>query len=283
MTPEQLEKKRETARRNGAKSRGPVTAAGKQSSRLNPLRHGRYVDRSLMPPTYVILSVEVQEGFAQELKNNTRQFQVATETQAQIVRQLTSELWMYNRLGLMLCALDQKNFDKAFREFPDYENYVTSAAAAENMRESEKIYRSIERRRAGHLKAWQTFVRMINHLQKHHSRAPRDPEVREPIQAEAQLEAEAEIWNEPIEQDEQIIENEQVEPDLAETETPVEVAPAPKQSQNETQNEATTSSVSSAPRSENATRIEKRPPAAASRGVEPRLTASKKPGNGPLK
>ena len=29
MTPEQLEKKRETARKNGAKSRGPVTAAGK--------------------------------------------------------------------------------------------------------------------------------------------------------------------------------------------------------------------------------------------------------------
>jgi hypothetical protein len=212
MTPEQLEKKRETARRNGAKSRGPVTAAGKQSSRLNPLRHGRYVDRSLMPSTYVILSVEVQEGFAQELKNNTRQFQVATETQAQIVRQLTSELWMYNRLGHMLCALDEKNFDKAFREFPDYENYVTSAAAAENMRESEKIYRSIERRRAGHLKAWQTFVRMIHHLQIHHSRAPRDPEVREPIQAEAQLEAEAEIWNEPIEAEPQVVDKKEKEP-----------------------------------------------------------------------
>jgi hypothetical protein len=276
MTPAQLEKKRETARRNGAKSRGPVTEAGKQSSRLNSLRHGRYVDRSLMPPTYVILSVEVQEGFAQELKNNTRQFQVATETQAQIVRQLTSELWMYNRLGHMLCALDQKNFDKAFREFPDYENYVTSAAAAENMRESEKIYRSIERRRAGHLKAWQTFVRMINHLQKHHSRAPRDPEVREPIQAEAQLEAEAEIWKEPIEQNEQLSENQQVEPQFAETEPSVEVAPAPKQPQKETQKETTSSSASPAPQSENSTRIEKRPPAAASPGVEPRLTATKK-------
>jgi len=207
MTPEQLEKKRETARRNGAKSRGPVTAAGKQSSKQNSLRHGRHVDRSLMPPNYVLLTVEVQEGFAQELKDNTRQLQVATETQAKVVRQLTAELWMYNRLGDMLCALDQKNFDKAFREFPDYANYVTSAAAALNMMDSEKIYRSIERRRAGHLKAWQTFVRTITHLQKHHSGALRDPEVRNLVQAEAQLEAEAELWNEPIEPEPQAIEN----------------------------------------------------------------------------
>ncbi len=207
MTPEQLEKKRETARKNGAKSRGPVTAAGKQAAKQNSMRHGRYVDRSLMPPNYVLLSVEVQEGFAMELKDNTRQFQVATETQAKIVRQLTAELWMYNRLGDMMCALDERNFDKAFKDYPDYSNYVKSAAAALNMMETEKIYRSIERRRAGHLKAWNTFCRMVTHLQKHHGGAIRDPEVRNLVQAEAQLEAEAELWNEPIEPKPQPIEN----------------------------------------------------------------------------
>lgn len=268
MTPEQLEKKRETARKNGAKSRGPVTAAGKQAAKQNSMRHGRYVDRSLMPPNYVLLSVEVQEGFAQELKDNTRQFQVATETQAIIVRQLTSELWMYNRLGDMLCALDQKNFDKAFKEFPDYANYVTSAAAAANMMDSEKIYRSIERRRAGHLKAWQTFVRTITHLQKHHSNAPRDPEVRNLIQAEAQLEAEAELWNEPIEPSPQPLETKQDESKRPESVKPADIAPL--------QMQPVASSASPAAGSENATRIEKRPPAAASRGVEPRLTATKK-------
>jgi hypothetical protein len=56
---------------------------------------------------------------------------------------------------------------------------------------------------------------MINHLQKHHSRAPRDPEVREPIQAEAQLEAEAEIWNEPIEPEPQAVENTNDSPKVA--------------------------------------------------------------------
>jgi hypothetical protein len=203
MTPEQLEKKRETARKNGAKSRGPVTAAGKFAARQNSLRHGRFVDRSLLPPNYVVLSVEVQEGFAQELKDNTRQFQVATETQAKIVRQLTAELWMYNRLGAMLCALDEKNYDKAFREFPDYSNFVKSAIAAHNATETDQVHRLIERRRAGHLKAWKTFVTTITHLQKHHGDAMRDPEVRNPVQAEAQLEAEAELWNEPIEQNSQ--------------------------------------------------------------------------------
>ena len=203
MTPEQLEKKRETARKNGAKSRGPVTDAGKQAAKQNSLRHGRYVDRSLMPPNYVLLSQEVQEGFAQELKDNTRQFQVATETQATIVRQLTAELWMYNRLGAMLCALDEQNFDKAHKDYPDYSNFVKAAIAAHNSGEVDKIYRQIERRRAGHLKAWATFCKMVTHLQKHHSQAVRDPEVRDLVQAQAQLETEAELWNEPIDQNEQ--------------------------------------------------------------------------------
>jgi hypothetical protein len=257
MTPEQLEKKRETARKNGAKSRGPVTAAGKQSSKQNSLRHGRHVDRSLMPPNYVVLSVEVQEGFAQELKDNTRQLQVATETQAKVVRQLTAELWMYNRLGDMLCALDQKNFDKAFRDFPDYANYVTSAAAALNMMDSEKIYRSIERRRAGHLKAWQAFVRTITHLQKHHSGALRDPEVRNLIQAEAQLEVEAELWNEPIENSSQPVEKKQDEPEPSESVTPAEIVSSQKQ--------PAASTASPAARIENSTPAEKRPPAAATK------------------
>jgi hypothetical protein len=207
MTPEQLEKKRETARQNGAKSRGPVTEAGKQAAKQNALRHGRYVDRSLMPPNYVLLTQEVQEGFAQELKDNTRQFQVTTETQAKIVRQLTAELWMYNRLGDMLCALDQQNFDKAHKDYPDYSSIVKAAYAAHNSGEIDKIYRQIERRRAGHLKAWATFCKMVTHLQKHHSQAVRDPEVRNLVQAQAQLEVEAELWNEPIEETAQPVAN----------------------------------------------------------------------------
>ncbi len=265
MTPEQLEKKRETARKNGAKSRGPVTAAGKQAAKQNSMRHGRYVDRSLMPPNYVLLSVEVQEGFALELKDNTRQFQVATETQAKIVRQLTAELWMYNRLGDMMCALDERNFDKAFKDYPDYSNYVKSAAAALNMMETEKIYRSIERRRAGHLKAWNTFCRMVTHLQKHHGGALRDPEVRNLVQAEAQLEAEAELWNEPIAKAPQPIENKTHQPE-------------PSQAATQTRSNGSVSAQSK-PAPETEVTAEKRPPAAASRGVEPRLTAEKRPVN----
>ncbi len=66
-------------------------------------------------------------------------------------------------------------------------------------RTREKIYRSIERRRADCLRAWNTFVRAVTHLQKHHGDAIRDPEVRNLVQANAQLESEAELCNEPIE------------------------------------------------------------------------------------
>lgn len=139
----------------------------------------------------MLLSVEVQEGFAQELKDNTRQVQVATETLAKIVRQLTAEPWMYNRLGdlmcAVMCALDDMNFDKAFEAYSDYCNFVKSAATARNMLEVDKSYRSIERRRAGHLRAWNTFYPSIAHLQKHPGGAIRDLEARNLIQAEAQF------------------------------------------------------------------------------------------------
>jgi len=46
LTPEQ---RAEISRRNGAKGKGPVTDAGKERSKFNALKHGRYAATIILP------------------------------------------------------------------------------------------------------------------------------------------------------------------------------------------------------------------------------------------
>lgn len=60
-----------------------------------------------------------------------------------------------------------------------YSNLIKAAFAARHASEIDNSYRQIDRRRAVHRKAWDTFCKMVTHLRKHHSQAVRDPKVRD--------------------------------------------------------------------------------------------------------
>jgi hypothetical protein len=90
----------EAARRNGAKSRGPVSSEGKARSSRNALRHG------LASPEHIILEGENEAAFAALHVGLIDEFKPETMTEAQLVHRLAIAFWKQARAD----RLEQKLF-----------------------------------------------------------------------------------------------------------------------------------------------------------------------------
>jgi hypothetical protein len=97
--------KAESSRINGAKSRGPVTPAGKQRSSLNAVRHG-------MLAKSVCLTNENPEGFKQILQDFLTRLQPADDVELRLVEQMASCAMRLERLASAESALFDMEMDK---------------------------------------------------------------------------------------------------------------------------------------------------------------------------
>jgi hypothetical protein len=86
-TPAQIE----AARRNGAKSRGPATEAGKARSSANALKHG------LAAASHAFLEGEDRAAYEELLAGLVKELAPAAELEGQLVRRLASALWRQDR------------------------------------------------------------------------------------------------------------------------------------------------------------------------------------------
>jgi len=89
----------EAARRNGAKSRGPVTDDGKARSRMNALRHG------LSAKEHLLLDGEDPAAWDELLVGLVSQLEPETVLEAELVRRLASALWRQDRADRLEQAL----------------------------------------------------------------------------------------------------------------------------------------------------------------------------------
>ncbi len=81
----------DSSRANGAKSRGPVTAEGKRKSSANSTRHGLLAQ-------CIVLEDEVPERFHELLADLTREHNPQTETQRILVETMAIARWRLTRL-----------------------------------------------------------------------------------------------------------------------------------------------------------------------------------------
>src|SRR5712691_2511518 len=86
------ELKSETARANGAKSRGPTTAAGREKSSRNSLRHG-FTSRST-----IVLECENTEEFKEMLADYKATYQPANAAESDLVDQMVAARWRIRRI-----------------------------------------------------------------------------------------------------------------------------------------------------------------------------------------
>jgi hypothetical protein len=182
MTPEQLEKKRETARRNGAKSKGPVTAAGKHRSSMNAISVGKYVavhDEEL-PPAVRILTVEDRKAYVRLYQANLRQYGPQSESELSIVRNITAEQFEYERYRRIETLQLQSEHDQMLSDWPEVPPEQLSGYAIEHSVLNNKVHRFIERKMKAHLLAWTRFVALYERIRKSFPAAlDSEPEVAE--------------------------------------------------------------------------------------------------------
>jgi hypothetical protein len=83
--------KKDSARRNGAKSRGPVTPEGRARSSANSLRHG-------LTASNVVLHGESREDFDLLLADYVDQFRPATRVEMELIESMAVARWRLRRL-----------------------------------------------------------------------------------------------------------------------------------------------------------------------------------------
>lgn len=96
--------KAESARRNGAKSRGPTTAEGKARSARNAVRHGLLAKR-------LCLTVENSEAYKELLQTCVDRFQPADDIELRIVERIAWVLWRGDRFAAAETAMYDTEMD----------------------------------------------------------------------------------------------------------------------------------------------------------------------------
>lgn len=111
MTPEQ---KAEISRRNGAKSRGPVTAQGKLHSSRNAIRYGLYADRLkyFVPPEEATDSNETRQAFYSLLDTLVETYRPVNDIGYNLVREIAVATWQVRRLTATQMALVSRECDR---------------------------------------------------------------------------------------------------------------------------------------------------------------------------
>src|SRR5580698_5412731 len=111
MTPKQIE----ASRKNGARSRGPITEAGKQNSARNSTRHG------LLAQT-VVLDEESADRFLDLLTGYMDEHKPSTATQVSLVETMAAARWRQLRVwGAQKTSIDR---DKRVLRMPVSKRHV---------------------------------------------------------------------------------------------------------------------------------------------------------------
>jgi hypothetical protein len=130
----------DSARRNGALSRGPKTPEGRRRSSMNALRHGFTASRNL------VLADEDAAGYARIVAGYLLEFQPCTAAQQQLVEELASCQWRMRRAVAIDTAAHNLELDRQAAEFGEGYQEIDPAvrlysAARPLLAEMEKVHR----------------------------------------------------------------------------------------------------------------------------------------------
>ncbi|HLG98799.1 MAG TPA: hypothetical protein VKX49_20980 [Bryobacteraceae bacterium] len=105
-------RKSQSARENGAKSRGPKTEAGKQRSSQNAIRHG-------LTAQTIVLPSEDPADYQRLLDGYLQQFRPAGQVELDLVHEIAAAKWRLNRLILIETQLLANSIEEIEQDHQD--------------------------------------------------------------------------------------------------------------------------------------------------------------------
>ena len=157
-----------TARVNGAKSNGPITAEGKAISAQNSLKHGLTSSR-------VVLPHESQEAYDKLEASLINRFKPADDLESELVQEMAAARWRLRRIEAMEAAL----FKKAIKQHEEAGTPDALDIAYAEVAES---------------KSYRMLVRHAAQLRRAFEKAWKELQL---IQADRKIDEEDELQNEP--------------------------------------------------------------------------------------
>ncbi len=157
-----------TARANGAKSNGPITAEGKARSGENSLKHGLTSGR-------VVLPHESQEAYDKLEASLINRFKPADDLESELVQEMAAARWRLRRIEAMEAAL----FKKAIKQHEEAGTPDALDIAYAEVAES---------------KSYRMLVRHSSQLRRAFEKAWKELQL---IQADRKIDEEDELQNEP--------------------------------------------------------------------------------------
>jgi hypothetical protein len=143
-----------TARANGAKSNGPITAEGKAISSQNSLKHGLASSR-------VVLPHESQEAYDKLEASLINRFKPVDDLESELVQEMAAARWRLRRIEAMESAL----FKKAIKQHEEAGTPDAIDIAYAEVAES-KSYRMLVRHAAQLRRAYEKAWKEIQLLQE---------------------------------------------------------------------------------------------------------------------
>jgi hypothetical protein len=165
----------QSARANGARSRGPVTPEGLARSSQNALKHG-LTSRS------IVLSNESESDFEQLHESYLAQFNPQTDVEVGLVEQLVASRWRIERIWALETALLDLEMleqeDAVKRKYEAIEDVARTALAFRALCDGSRSLEMLSRYEARHRRASDRILNSLLRLQElrlANERLPNEP------------------------------------------------------------------------------------------------------------
>ena len=170
--------KAESARSNGAKSKGPKTEAGKQRSRLNAIRHG-------LAARTVCLTREDRPIFEAVVEAYTNRFQPADDVEEDLIERMVVAKWKQRRCWAMETAALNLEMHRGRplvdAQFSEIDEVTRQTIAFMSLSEKDDFLKVLARYEANARRAYHRALKDLRELQaERNAKLPNEPTEPEP-------------------------------------------------------------------------------------------------------